>query len=151
MDIERLKELRNRVLTEIDDQTGGLTDEDLERIITLIDAEIARQSVKSEEVADAIDALKVCAWRNPDMNKQITLAITALQAYQPWIPFSERLPTEEDADGNANVMCLFADNAIETWVWNEITEWNLDNARKDQGFVGITHWRPMLPEPPKGE
>ena len=74
-----------------------------------------------------------------------------LQAYQPWIPCSERMPTKDDADGKGNIMAYFADGAIETWEWDEIGIWNDDSTREYEGVKGITHWRSMLPQPPKGE
>ena len=69
MDIERLKELQiakqvlmlNKAVVEYDLATSK-DDQDfikaVETAITLIDAEIARQSVKSEDVAEAIEWMR---------------------------------------------------------------------------------------------
>ena len=87
---------------------------------------------------------------HPNTSRFRKTAITALQAYQPWIPCSERMPTEDDADSKGNLMAYFADGAIETWEWDEIGKWNDDSMREYEGFEEITHWRSMLPEPLKG-
>lgn len=61
-----------------------------------------------------------------------------------WIPVSERLPTDDDADEKGNVLCYWTDEAIETYQARWIEEWNSDKNHKDK----ITHWRP-LPAPPE--
>lgn len=116
------------------------------------DAAIARQSVKSEEIQEAIEELMSGGWQSYKDgypitlgDKTIGLAITALQAYQPWIPVSERLPTEEDADKKGLVLAYDKLETQETCPWYCIEEWN---ATKDNK---ITHWKQPLPEPPKGE
>lgn len=60
-----------------------------------------------------------------------------------WIPVSERLPTEDDADEKGNVLCYWTDEAIETYQARWIDEWNSDRNHKDK----ITHWRPLPPKP----
>lgn len=88
MDIEGLKELRGAF------DSGQVTDQgyaqDQDDILALIDAEIARQSVTSEEVTEAIEELMSGIWQLSKDGYPITLggktlglAITALQAYQP--------------------------------------------------------------------
>ena len=93
----------------------------------------------------------------PDVADAIDLAITALQAYQPWISVDDRLP--EIPEGRYGVTCnVMVDNCSSTkvmsllyekdtvrgktvcrWKWyGKISQWN------------VTHWKP-LPEPPKGE
>ena len=120
------------------------------------DAEITRQSVtSSEEVQEAIEALKVCAWGNPDMSKQINLGIVALQAYQPWVPVSERLPEKPQYDWVLVRITLSPDGFVGLPHIAELrlgkwfsTEYDLPIEQILQGTV--THWKP-LPEPPKGE
>ena len=117
MDIERLKELKEaasnlefiasvnpnwshgRICGLSDDETEALADQAF-NVVTrgiheLIDFYVSRQSVTSEEVQEAIEALKVCAWGNPDMSKQINLGIVALEAYQPWIDVGTEKPESE--------------------------------------------------------
>ena len=88
MDIERLKELRA-----ILERNSELEDEQIEILWELIDTAIARQLVKSEEVAEAIELLMELQHDNyvfqnyteQDIKNYglISIAITALQAYQP--------------------------------------------------------------------
>ena len=115
MDIERLKELREEVFEDYKAyMVKNLKDEDgkvypstvpLDEcspigkdLLKLIDEAIARQSVKSEEVAEAIDILidwdnenfedrSVGIYIDSDMKFAVPLAVTALQAY--------RKPTDE--------------------------------------------------------
>lgn len=61
-----------------------------------------------------------------------------------WIPVSDRLPTDDDADEKGNVLCYWTDEAIETYQARWVDEWNSDRNHKDK----ITHWRP-LPAPPE--
>ena len=63
-----------------------------------------------------------------------------------WVPCSERMPTEDDADEKGNVLCFWTDGAIETYQARWVEEWNSDRNHKDK----ITHWRP-LPAPPESE
>jgi len=70
--------------------------------------------------------------------------ITALQAYQPWVSVSERLPDGDDADEKGLVLTYDKLENQEAFPWDKLEEWN---ATKDNK---ITHWKP-LPEPPKGE
>jgi len=60
-----------------------------------------------------------------------------------WVPCSERLPTDDDADEKGNVLCYWTDEAIETYQARWIEEWNSDRNHKDK----ITHWRPLPPKP----
>jgi NAD-specific glutamate dehydrogenase len=122
--------------------------------VDAIDAAIARQSVKSEDVAEAIDMLKELQHDNyvfqnyteQDVKNYglISLAITALQAYEPWIPCSERMPTEDDADEKGLVLTYDSRKRQETFPWHEVGKWNQIHE------VKFTYWKP-LPEPPKGE
>jgi hypothetical protein len=122
-------------------------------LLTLIDAAIARQSVKSEEVAEAIDMLKELQHDNyvfqnyteQDVKNYglISLAITALQAYEPCIPVSERLPTFADADIDGTVLVSREDKRVDFCKWEDVR-------KKDYKGRKNTHWKP-LPEPPKGE
>lgn len=116
LNIEKLKELKQQVfddfqLYEVKMQNSfeesmrevtptGEMDEAGNDLTSLIDAEIARQSVKSEEVAEAIDILQVIrpsekeikSGEYPEVAGAIDLAITAMQDYQPWIPVSNVKP-----------------------------------------------------------
>ena len=117
--------------------------------------EIARQTT-SKEVQRAIEQLKYAREQDREFDDgtfvdSLDLAITALKAYQPWVSVSERLPESGDADKGGYVLTRFSDRAIESWKWNEIASWNEDNDRSICKLAAITHWRPMLPEPPKGE
>lgn len=106
MDIERLKELKQQIKGVHD----GINGDDLNLLydlLPLVDAAIARQSVKSEEVAEAIEVLEkqnrgTRMWAEKindgaDWEKLIKindLAITALQAYQPTISKTEATSCE---------------------------------------------------------
>ena len=123
--------------------------------------EIARQSVKSDEVSDAIEVLEciypsqkeIVTGEYPQVADALDLAITALQAYQPWIPVSERLPMNSIpvlvtyigfSDGKP-----YSDGvakwSIELNAYNGGWAWTIDGS---DVTVEITHWKP-LPEPPK--
>ena len=160
MNIERLKKLRA-----ILERNSELEDEQIEILWELIDTAIARQLVKSEEVAEAIDLLMELQHDNyvfqnyteQDIKNYglISIAITALQAYEPWVSVSERLPD----DGipvlvtyiGFNDGKLYSDGvakwSIEENGYNGGWLWEIDGS---ETTVGITHWKP-LPEPPKGE
>jgi hypothetical protein len=131
----------------------------------LYSAAIARQSVKSEEVAEAIDMLQVIrpsekeikSGEYPGVAESLDLAITALQAYQPWIPVSTVKPEKSgrylayvpehwtvDSHKEGKVIIAY------------FRELNYEGKRRtwDDGAYSIsgevTHYLP-LPEPPKGE
>ncbi|MFA7200566.1 MAG: hypothetical protein WC098_04030 [Bacteroidales bacterium] len=92
MDIERLKELRKKIPEYYGN--GFMSLVHCDNMLDLIDDAIARQSVKSEEVAEAIgDLLDMkehwCADSTYNDAISIDLAITALQAYQPTISKTE--------------------------------------------------------------
>ena len=109
MDIERLKELKSVVFRQfqewITSERKGVKmsmptnemNKDGDDLTAVLDEAIARQSVKSEEVAEAIgDLLDMkehwCADSTDNDAISIDLAITALQDYQPWIPVSNVKP-----------------------------------------------------------
>lgn len=171
MDIERLKEisecgyalylLNDENLIECIRNNNQLQNY-LSDSVDVIDDAITRQSVKSEEVQIEINRLQESLKQTKEAAKELKeqkytvnmlpvynqiksleLQITALQAYQPWIPVSERLPTEADADEG---MVLTYDTFLnkETFPYDLINEWNATHDNK------ITHWKP-LPEQPKGE
>lgn len=83
-----------------------------------------------------------------EVQNYIVESFTALRQMKPseWIPVSDRLPTDDDADEKGNVLCYWTDEAIETYQARWVDEWNSDRNHKDK----ITHWRP-LPEPPESE
>ena len=90
MDIERLKELKAEFeqVRKYNDRhyMSTATEND---VIAIIDEAIARQSVKSEDVQEAIGLLSGKSYGTHNLScdcvfcKAIDLAITALQAYQP--------------------------------------------------------------------
>ena len=116
LNIEKLKELKQQVfddfqLYEVKMQNSfeesmrevtptGEMDEAGNDLTSLIDAEIARQSVKSEEVQEAIDILQairpsekeIKSGEYPEVADAIDLAITALQAYQADVTHWKPLP-----------------------------------------------------------
>ena len=59
---------------------------------------------------------------------------------QQWIPVTERLPSEEDADDDACVMAIHKASKRRCFHWRSVADNPFD----------FTHWMPM-PEPPKGE
>ena len=84
MDIERLEELREETeqyRAVADDRYMSTNYED--DLLALIDEAIARQSIKSEDVAEAIKHLKnENGFTNGKLYRAVDLAITALQACQ---------------------------------------------------------------------
>lgn len=112
-------------------------------MLELIDEAVARQSVTSEGVQEAIEYLQPLT-EHPIMSgnfaKHIKTAITALQAYQPWISVSERKPTESEL---RNGMVLAWSTELSEW---QVESWGYVEDRPED----YTHWKP-LPEPPKGE
>ena len=69
--------------------------------------------------------------------------IERLKAYEPWIPVSDGLPTEDDADEKGMILTYDTFLNKEVFPYYLIEEWNATHDNK------ITHWMP-LPEPPKG-
>ena len=59
---------------------------------------------------------------------------------QRWIPVTERLPTEEEADDDGFVFAYTIANKKIIARWTDVCRFS----------VLVTHWMP-LPEPPKGE
>lgn len=60
---------------------------------------------------------------------------------QRWIPVTERVPTEEDANPNESVLAINKDDGFaRSWIWDIVARWPQE----------FTHWMP-LPQPPKGE
>ena len=134
----------------------------LEESCKPIDEAIALQSVKGEEVQEAIEQLQTeyvddfegypasCGkW-----NRNIDLAIAALQEYQPWVSVKDRLPDEwipvlvtyigcNDGKPRSDGVARWRvkENAyVSGWLWD------LD---RSEVAVEITHWKP-LPEIPRG-
>ena len=166
MDIESLKELKSVVeakscRTEIDDDgeesVYEIDDKELmwvlEECAALIDEAIARQSVTDEAVRVALSwftdlddhEVVLRIKDSPDYTSAmpdtvVQTIITALQAYQPWIPCSERMPTEDDADENGHILAYSEGLQRSTiCLWYHIIGDNV-----------TTHWRENV-EPPKGE
>ena len=84
-------------------------------------------------------------WAEDEVYDGINTAIEALQAYQPWVSVSERLP-----DGDVASVLIHTNKGgvsegqyypcIKSW---KQFRWSVENA-------DVTHWKP-LPEIPKGE
>ena len=92
MGIERLKEVVNMERVTSYDKYGiSFEAEYSEDILELIDEAIARQSVKSEDVQEAIEKIEMLSkaivnnmyWYSDKLMKSLETAISALQAYQP--------------------------------------------------------------------
>ena len=109
MDIEKLKEDIESVESDLeygeyqDQGKVAVNVECLRSMINFANEAIARQSVKSEEVAEAIERLE--KWRaskyawtvaSAPCGKNIDLAITALQEYKPKEPCSECIKYQND-------------------------------------------------------
>lgn len=99
MEIERLE--KRKEITEHLYQDGYVPLTYCDDIIALIDAEIARQSVTSEEVAEAINDVRDSLIHSetngiycekPINQRTAKLAITALQQYQPWVSVEDEKP-----------------------------------------------------------
>jgi hypothetical protein len=79
------------------------------------------------------------------IDQSLDLAITVLQAYEPWVSVSEILP-----DGDVASVLIHTNKggvsegqyypSIKSW---KQFRWSVENA-------DVTHWKP-LPAPPKGE
>lgn len=59
---------------------------------------------------------------------------------QQWIPVTERLPKESDADGDNCVLAIHKATQKRYFHWRSVADNPFD----------FTHWMP-LPQPPKGE
>lgn len=55
-----------------------------------------------------------------------------------WIPVSKRLPTEEDANEDGEVLVLHRSGLCEALFWDDVARYH----------AMLSHWMP-LPEPPK--
>ena len=157
-----------------DDETEMLADQAFNvvnrGIHELIDFYASRQSVKSEDVAEAIEYVN--DWRKESMTfdravgilpptseetKAYETILTALQAYQPWVSVDDRLP--EIPEGRYGVMCnVMVDNCSSTKVMSLLYEKDTVRGKtvcrwKWYGKISpwnVTHWKP-LSEPPKGK
>ena len=156
MNIERLKELKSWVS---DLRKFGVSEGN--EIIVLIGEAIARQSVKREDVAEAIEEMAQASDRahySQDGNhvklpvslKTIDLAIAALQAYQPWVMVSVEKP--ETYPPNGKVVLLKMSNAQYPVIGHySKTFENFKTLTGGEYPVSIvTHYK-SLPQPPKGE
>ena len=167
MDIERaLKNIGDWISRETESRKYPKSELlELSESLQALNEAIARQSATSEEVVEAIVTMELldmitldwektyranpCEQDSSDLMKRrsedISLAITALQAYEPWIPVSERLP-----DGDVASVLIHTNKGgvsegqyypcIKSW---KQFRWSVEDA-------DVTHWKP-LPEPPKGE
>lgn len=139
MDIERLKRLREAVFEDYRGyEVKNLKDEDGKvypstvpldechpigkELIVLIDAEIARQSVTSEEVQRAIELLREPSkymdyyWLDAQMHDALNLAITALQKIGTNtvdVAWTEAYQSYESAGDEAVPYCPKCDADIE--------------------------------------
>lgn len=143
--------------------------EDCLKEIRRLKSETARQSIKSEEVAEAIYQMNEALdteylesdgeWTcyNEFSTNAIHTAITALQAYQGWIPVSNVKP-EKSGRYIAYVPEHWTDEGHKEGkvIIAYFRELNYEGKRRvwDDGAYAIsgevTHYKP-LPEPPKGE
>ena len=108
--------------------------------------EIARQSVTSEEVAEAISwaqgmEIYYEEKQMPECANCAKTAVAALQAYQPWIPVSERLPEREE-----HYLCCEMNYPAIFVAYYGASGWQRPLYRE----TTVTHWKPLT-EPPKGE
>jgi hypothetical protein len=87
-----------------------------------------------EELTDRIDTLLFeQAQRHDAWVDALENRINSLEAQHRWIPVSERMPTEEDGDGNGYVE-----------FWN--TRFKMSNYYKyDFSPFGVTHWKRITP------
>jgi hypothetical protein len=60
-----------------------------------------------------------------------------------WIPVSERLPTEADADQHGYVLVRDADNESSGETYHSMVQW--DNVGKFEHFYTITNWKRIDP------
>jgi len=183
MDIERLKELRKKIPEYYGN--GFMSLVHCDNMLDLIDDAIARQSVKSEEVAEAIGDLldmkeRWCADSTDNDAISIDLAITALQAYQPWVSVEDRLPESgkhvllccEIRPSGKRYVCDGYYAASKSITSDYGSEWDCEyDEETDEYYLPagyyeviknwddyssividdfVTQWKP-LPEPPKGE
>jgi len=156
MDIEKLKELKSWVS---DLRKFGVSEGN--EIIELIDEAIARPSVTSEAVQEAIGLLAGKSYGTHNLScdcvfcTALDLAVAALQAYQPWVSVSDRLP--DDGIPVLVTYLGFCDGKPHS---DGVARWSIEENAYDGGWlweidrsevtVEITHWKPV-PEPPKGE
>ena len=68
-----------------------------------------------------------------DLKERIINRLRVIHEETRWIPVSERMPTEEDADTRGKVMWYF---------WGEHYESRYWNLRSD---YGATHWKRITP------
>ena len=69
----------------------------------------------------------------------IDMAIAALREQPRWIPVTERLPTDADANPYESVLAIHKDDGFaKSWCWDLVVRYTSE----------FTHWMP-LPEPPK--
>ena len=69
------------------------------------------------------------------------MAMYALREQPRWIPVTERLPNEKDANPNKSILAIeIREGLAREWIWDSV-------ARYPKSF---THWMP-LPEPPEVE
>ena len=92
------------------------------------------------DVKEAIEILKEenCEWFGDRVRIATAEAIEALERTR-WIPVSERLPTEDDADKLTGLVLFKRSNG-----WIHTDYWVAAQDLKDTN----THWMP-LPEPPR--
>jgi hypothetical protein len=193
MDIERLKELKSEVSNMAFIAFSKLTDKNARANIVktgndlqkLIDKAIARQSVKSEEVQEAISwaqGMEILYEEEqmPSCADCAKTAVVALQAYQPWVSVSERLPESgkhillccEVRPSGKRYVCdgYYATSKSITSGYSSECDCEYDEETDEyylpEGYYEIiknwddyssitiedfvTHYKP-LPEPPKGE
>ena len=161
MDIERLKDATRRITRAMCSRSVNTAYhgfiEDLDELTHWAFQHIAAQSATIEDVAEAIEELMSGVWQSSKDGYPITLggktldlAITALQAYQPWVMVSVEKP--ETYPPNGKVVLLKMSNAQYPVIGHySKTFENFKTLTGGEYPVSIvTHYK-SLPQPPKGE
>jgi len=153
MKIEELKKLKEVIFL------SEFTTTFCVKIRDLINTEIARQSVKGEDVQRAIESLhqqkmsiEAQEWEPEEEQSRLDaldLAITALEHMRSWIPVTERLPEKTT---RCLLLCCRGRNKSRNdivsgfYVTAGDPHWEADDWRPPR----VTHWMP-LPEFPEVE
>lgn len=99
--------------------------------------------------SEACERVKLLEDANKAANRaieDIAVECGKLKSQSPWISCKERMPTEEDADQNGDVLWLFLENGNGPFV--DAMNWKFQFTRSKP-----THWSriPPLPQPEKSE
>ena len=111
---------------------------DREKLIELMRQVVVEQVICSSN-GHPVSRLLVRAVDEGDVDIVADHLISNGATVQKWIPVSERLPTEEDADEYETVYAISKGSYPKQWHWTKVAELH-DH---------FTHWMPLPPEPPK--